>query len=165
MERLRTWGISAIIVPEWVLFNTSNAFQEVKKQLLSDFNLHSIVSLPAGIFLPYSGVKTNIIFFDKTKATEQIRYYEIDLVRKMTKNKPTTFEEFQGVISAFKKREVWPHFLILLSLEIKDCDLSAKNLSNIKEIIRRAPNEIMEDIVRTNESIVNVTSLLRTLLK
>ena len=88
------------------MFNTSNAFQEVKKQLLSDFNLHSIVSLPAGIFLPYSGVKTNIIFFDKTKATEQIRYYEIDLGRKLTKNKPITYEELQGMISAFKKREV-----------------------------------------------------------
>ena len=51
------------------------------------------------------------------------------------------------------------------SSEIKDYDLSAKNPANIKEIIHRAPNEIMEDIVKTNESIVNVTSLLRALLK
>jgi len=51
------------------------------------------------------------------------------------------------------------------SSESKDYDLSAKNPVNIKEIIHRAPNEIMEDIVKTNESIVNVTSLLRALLK
>ena len=69
------------------------------------------------------------------------------------------------MISAFKKREVWPHSWIVPSWEIKDYDLSAKNPVNIKEIIHRAPNEIMEDIVKTNESIVNVTSLLRALLK
>lgn len=165
MKRLKTWGRSAIIVPEWVLFNTSNAFQEVKKQLLSDFNLHSIVSLPAGIFLPYSGVKTNIIFFDKTKATEQIRYYEIDLGRKLTKNKPITYEELQSMISAFKKREVWPHSWIVPSWEIKDYDLSAKNPANIKEIIHRAPNEIMEDIIRTNTNIYQQLDNLQAILK
>lgn len=69
------------------------------------------------------------------------------------------------MISAFKEREVWPHSLILLSLEIKDYDLSAKNPANIKEIIHRAPNEIMEDIIRINESIVEATSVLRTLVK
>ena len=121
--------------------------------------------MPAGIFLPYSGVKTNIIFFDKTKATEQIRYYEIDLGRKLTKNKPITFEELQGMISAFKKREVWPYSWIVPSSEIKDYDLSAKNPANIKEIIHRAPNEIMEDIIRRNENIVEATSALRALIK
>ena len=69
------------------------------------------------------------------------------------------------MISAFKKREVWPHSLILLSLEIKDYDLSAKNFSNIKEIIHRESNELMEDIIRTNESIVEATSALRALIK
>lgn len=165
MKRLKTWWRSAIIVPEWVLFNTSNAFQEVKKQLLSDFNLHSIVSLPAGIFLPYSGVKTNIIFFDKTKATEQIRYYEIDLGRKLTKNKPITFEELWPMISAFKKREVWPHSWIVSSSEIKDYDLSAKNPANIKEIIHRAPNEIMQDILEANAKIATHLDNLQSILK
>ncbi len=62
-KKLKLGWKSAIIVPEWVLFNTGNAFQEIKKNLLMDFNLHTIVSLPAWVFLPYSGVKTNIIFF------------------------------------------------------------------------------------------------------
>lgn len=165
MKKLKTWGKAAIIVPEGVLFNTSNAFQEVKKQLLSDFNLHTIVSLPAGIFLPYSGVKTNIIFFDKTKSTEQIRYYEIDLGRKLTKNKPITFEELQPMISSVKKREIWSHSWVVPVDQIKDFDLSAKNPSNVKEIIHRAPREILQDIVATNETILEETSLLRTLIK
>lgn len=51
------------------------------------------------------------------------------------------------MISAFKEREVWPHSWIVPYWEIKDYDLSAKNPANIKEIIHRAPNEIMEDIL------------------
>ena len=69
------------------------------------------------------------------------------------------------MISAFKKREVWPHSWIVPSWEIKDYDLSAKNPANIKEIIHRAPNEIMEDIIRKNEIIFAGTSQLRTLIK
>ena len=69
------------------------------------------------------------------------------------------------MISAFKKREVWPYSWIVSSSEIKDWDLSAKNPANIKEIIHRAPSEIMEDIIRTNESIVEATSLFCALIK
>lgn len=164
MKKLKTWGKAAIIVPEGVLFNTSNAFQEVKKQLLTDFNLHSIVSLPAGIFLPYSGVKTNIIFFEKTKPTEQIRYYEIDLGRKLTKNKPISFEELQPMISAFKKREIWPHSRTVSLSEIKNYDLSAKNPANNKEIIHRDPKEIIEEILSINQKIQDQTFKLRNLI-
>lgn len=89
-----------------MLFNTSNAFQEIKKELLQSCNLHSIVSLPAGIFLPYSGVKTNIIFFDKTKATEEIRYYEVDPGRTLTKNKPITSADMAEMIASFKDKKL-----------------------------------------------------------
>lgn len=78
----------------------------MKKQLLADFDLHTIVSLPAGIFLPYSGVKTNILFFEKTRATQEIWYYEVDPSRKLTKNKPITFEDFAEMIKLFKSKEV-----------------------------------------------------------
>jgi type I restriction enzyme M protein len=88
------------------LFNTSNAFQEVKKQLVTDFNVHSIVSLPAGVFLPYSGVKTNIIFFDKTTSTQQIRYYEVDPGRKLTKNKPISYDDMVDMIDSFKEKKI-----------------------------------------------------------
>jgi type I restriction enzyme M protein len=78
-----------------VLFNTSNAFQDIKKNLLQDYNVHTIVSLPAGVFLPYSGVKTNILFFDRKGATNDIWYYEVDTGRKLTKNKPINYEDMQ----------------------------------------------------------------------
>jgi type I restriction enzyme M protein len=70
----------------------------VKKEILENYNLHTIISLPAGVFLPYSGVKTNIIFFDKVGSTRDIWYYEIDLGRTLTKNKPIKYEELSDIV-------------------------------------------------------------------
>ena len=65
MKSLSKEGTAGIVFPEGILFQANNAFAEVKKTLLEDFNVHTIVSLPAGVFLPYSGVKTNIVFFSR----------------------------------------------------------------------------------------------------
>lgn len=153
-----------IIVPEWVLINTSNAFQEVKKQFLTDFDLHTIVSLPAGIFLPYSGGKTNILFFNKTKATEQIFYYEVDPARKLTKNKHITSEELSDMVAKYTTREICPHSWVISVAGLKDYDLSAKNPAKIKEIIHRTSSEIMTDILATYQKIEEATQDLQNLI-
>lgn len=65
MKMLKLEGRASIIIPEGVLFQTNNAFKTIKQNLLENFNVHTIVSLPSGVFLPYSAVKTNILYFDK----------------------------------------------------------------------------------------------------
>lgn len=164
MKKLKTWGKAAIIVPEWVLFNTSNAFAEVKKELVSHFNLHTIVSLPAGIFLPYSWVKTNIIFFDKTKPTEQIRYYEVDPGRKLTKNKPITSDDMADMVVQFIKKSHWPNSRTVSIDDIRDYDLSAKNPAKVTETIHRSPAEILADIDVTNANILEQTAELKKMI-
>lgn len=164
MKKLKTGGRAAIIVPEWVLFNTSNSFQEVKKMLLEDFNLHSIVSLPAWVFLPYSGVKTNIIFFDKTKSTEQIRYYEVSLERKLTKNKPINYDDLSDMVKSFTNKTTWDHSWIVPVSKIRDYDISAKNPANIKEIIHRSPTQILLDIESTDHQIAEIRSTLQQII-
>ena len=62
LKSVKTGGRVGIVLPEGVLFQTNQAFARVKQMLLEDFNLHTVVSLPAGVFLPYSGVKTNVLF-------------------------------------------------------------------------------------------------------
>lgn len=165
MKKLKTWGKAAIVVPEWVLFNTSKAFQKIKESLVQDFNLHTIVSLPAGVFLPYSGVKTNVIFFDKTHATKEIRYYEVDSGRKLTKNKPITYEELTWWIEQYTKRETTDYSRTVNIEDIKDFDLSAKNPAKIKEIIHRDPKDILADIKATDEKIVAEREKLEKILK
>lgn len=165
MKNLKLWGKSSIVIPEWVLFNTWNAFQDIKKLMLEDFNIHSIISLPAWVFLPYSWVKTNVIFFDRTWSTKDIWFYEINLDRKLTKNKPITYDEIKHIPEMLQKREVWPNSWIVKKEDIKDYDLSAKNPNKAKEKEIRTPNEIFEEMKENDEVINNLLWELKEILK
>ena len=143
MKNLKVSGKAGIIVPEGVLFQTNNAFAAVKKELLENFNLHTIVSLPEGVFLPYATGRTNFILFDRNGSTSEIWYYEVNLPFKLTKNKPLISEHLQDFIKLFKKRSVTPNSWIINVSEIKDFDLSAKNPNKQKSIEHLPPLEIL----------------------
>ncbi len=165
MKNLKLWWKSSIIIPEWVLFNTWNAFQDIKKELLENFNLHSIISLPAWVFLPYSWVKTNVIFFNREWKTSDIWYYEIDLGRTLTKNKPITYDDIKHIPEMLHKREVWPNSWIVKVEDIKDYDLSAKNPNKAKEKALRTPKEIFEELKENDKIINSLLSELNMILK
>ncbi len=167
MRMLKLEGKAAVIVPEGVLFQTGNAFAEVKKELLEQFNLHTIVSLPGGVFLPYSGVKTNLIFFERTGSTSDIWYYEINPPYKLTKNKPIEVEHFEEFVELFhnpKKRnqtnekviesngEPRNDWTVPIS-EIKDYDLSAKNPNSVVEVEHKSPEDILKSIRKNDAEI------------
>jgi len=165
MKNMKVWWRSAIIVPEWVLFNTWKAFQEIKKLMLEDFNLHSIISLPSWVFLPYAWVKTNIIFFDREWSTKDIWYYEIDLWRKLTKNKPISYEEIKNIPDFLKKREESENSWIVKIEDVKDFDISAKNPNKKNEEIIRKPEEILKNIEENDEEIKVLISELKWILE
>ncbi len=79
-EHLNPNGKAGIIVPEGIIFQTSNAYKELRKMLIEDNYLYAVISLPAGVFNPYSGVKTSILLFDRTiaKQTDNILFVKID---------------------------------------------------------------------------------------
>ncbi len=69
----------------------------IKKQLLTECNLHTIVRLPDGVFAPYTDIPSNLLFFDKTGPTKEVWFYEIpppEGRKKYSKTKPMRFEEF-----------------------------------------------------------------------
>ena len=157
MKMLKLEGKAAIIVPEGVLFQTNNAFSKVKQDLLENFNLHTIVSLPSGVFLPYSGVKTNIIFFERKGATSEIWYYEINPPYKLTKNKPIAYEHLQEFVELFnnpEKRGKGENYWTVPINEIKDYDLSAKNPHKVVTVEHLAPTELI-GLIRKNDAIIN----------
>ncbi|MCP4523577.1 MAG: SAM-dependent DNA methyltransferase, partial [Candidatus Gracilibacteria bacterium] len=127
--------------------------------------LHSIVSLPAGVFLPYSGVKTNIIFFDREGSTKDIWYYEINLDRKLTKNKPINYEEIKHIPELLKKRELGDNSWIVKVEDIKDFDISAKNPNAKDEEIIRTPKEIFEELTDNDNQINKLLGELKNILK
>lgn len=79
MYRLKDDGRAGIILPDGFLFGDDNAKIAIKKKLLSEFNLHTIVRLPNGVFSPYTSITTNILFFEKTKPTKKVDYYQVPL--------------------------------------------------------------------------------------
>ena len=78
-EHLMPSGRAGIIVPEGIIFQSQNAYKQLRKMLLEE-SLVAVVSLPAGVFQPYSGVKTSILILDKSlaKKTDQIGFFRID---------------------------------------------------------------------------------------
>jgi len=164
MKMLKLDGKASIVVPEGVLFQGNNAFKQVKKELLDNFNVHTILSLPAGVFLPYSGVKTNVIYFDRKGATSDIWYYELIPPYKLTKNKPIQYDHFKQFLELFESRIETDNSWIVNVNDIKDYDLSAKNPNIEQEEELLPPMKILEAI-RTNDKelgdlINNIESLL-----
>ena len=91
----------AVVVPNGTLFG-DGVCARIKEELLKEFNLHTIVRLPNGVFAPYTGIPTNLLFFDRSGPTEEIWYYELPLPegrKNYTKTKPMQFEEFADCIA------------------------------------------------------------------
>ena len=79
MYHLKKNGRAGVILPDGFLFGTDGAKVNIKKKLLKEFNLHTIVRLPSGVFAPYTSIKTNILFFENKGTTEKIDFYEVPL--------------------------------------------------------------------------------------
>ncbi|ABA22879.1 Putative RNA methylase [Trichormus variabilis ATCC 29413] len=93
---LKEGGRGAIVLPDGTLFG-EGVKTRIKEKLLQDCNLHTIVRLPNGVFNPYTGIKTNLLFFTKGEPTETIWYYEHPYpagYKSYSKTKPICFEEF-----------------------------------------------------------------------
>jgi type I restriction enzyme M protein len=78
-EHLKSTGRAAVIVPEGIIFQSANAYKALRKMLVKTWGLWAVVSLPAGVFQPYSGVKTSILFLDKvfSKKTDEILFVKV----------------------------------------------------------------------------------------
>ena len=107
MYRLKKGGRAAVILPDGFLFGTDNAKVNLKKKLLSEFNLHTIIRLPGSVFSPYTSITTNILFFDRTGPTRETWYYRLDMpegYKHFSKTKPMKLEHFAPVMEWWNDR-------------------------------------------------------------
>ena len=164
MNHLKLGGKCGVVIPEGVLFQTNNAFQSVKKDLLERFNVHTILSLPSGVFLPYSAVKTNVVFFDRVGSTNYIYHYEVNPPYKLTKNKPIVLEHFSEFLESWKDRKITENSWIVNVNDIKDFDISAKNPNKNDAIEHKSPIELVENIKLNNAEINDLMDEIETIL-
>ena len=108
LESLRPGGRCGLIVPEGLLFGSTGAHKEIRRQLIENNRVEAVMSLPGGVFQPYSGVKTSVVLFRKGETTERVLFLHVDADGyKLDANHDTPIAEddFPELISAFKERK------------------------------------------------------------
>ena len=108
MYRLKKNGRAAVILPDGFLFGTDNAKVAIKKKLLSEFNLHTVIRMPHSVFAPYTSITTNILFFENTGATTETWFYRLDMpdgYKNFSKTKPMKVEHFAPAIEWWNDRK------------------------------------------------------------
>ncbi|MDY4713592.1 class I SAM-dependent DNA methyltransferase [Actinobacillus minor] len=108
MYRLKKNGRVAIVLPDGFLFGTDNAKMAIKKKLMTEMNLHTVIRLPHSVFAPYTSITTNILFFDNTKPTEETWFYRLDMpqgYKNFSKTKPMKLEHFNDVMEWWDNRQ------------------------------------------------------------
>ena len=108
MYRLKRNGRAAVVLPDGFLFGTDNAKINLKKKLLNEFNLHTIIRLPGSVFSPYTSITTNLLFFENTHPTEETWFYRLDMpegYKHFSKTKPMKIEHFSSAIEWWNNRK------------------------------------------------------------
>jgi type I restriction enzyme M protein len=108
MYRLKKNGRAAVIIPDGFLFGTDNAKVAIKKKLIEEFNLHTVVRMPHDVFAPYTNITTNILFFERTAPTAETWFYRLDMpeeYKHFSKTKPMKLEHFTPAVEWWDNRE------------------------------------------------------------
>ena len=172
-------GRAAVVLPDGTLFG-EGVKTKIKKLLTEECNLHTIVRLPNGVFNPYTGIKTNILFFtkgngSKEKATKDIWFYEHPYpegVKNYSKTKPMKFEEFKQEMAwwgdeadGFAAREENEHAWKVSIDEVieRNFNLDIKN-PHEGEVISHDPEELLADYARQQEQIHGLLDQLKSIL-
>ena len=111
LYRLKKNGRAAVVVPDGFLFGLDNAKVNIKKKLIGEFNLHTVIRLPSSVFSPYTSITTNLLFFDNTKPTTETWFYRVDIPsdrKHFSKTKPMELKHFDDCIAWWNNREVIP---------------------------------------------------------
>ena len=122
-EHLNPTGKAGIIVPEGIVFQSANAYKALRKYLVDDDFLFAVISLPAGVFNPYSGVKTSILLLDKTiaKQKDEILFVKInndgfDLGAQRREIKGSDIPDIVNIIKAYKEgKDIMPNSSVTIA--------------------------------------------------
>jgi type I restriction enzyme M protein len=167
-------GRAAVVLPDGTLFG-EGVKTKIKKLLTEECNLHTIVRLPNGVFNPYTGIKTNILFFTKGKPTKKVWFYEHpypDGVKNYNKTKPMKFEEFQteidwwgneadGFASRVETEQAWQ--VSIDDIIARNFNLDIKN-PHVGEQISHDPQELLIDYAKQQEDIQALRDQLKGIL-
>ena len=168
MHLLKPNGRCGIVLPDGSLFG-EGVKTAIKKKLLEECNVHTIVRLPQGVFNPYAGVNTNLIFFTKGEPTKEIWYYQLPLpegIKQYTKNRSITHEEFLPVKKWWGNRksngQAWK--VSIKEIQERNYNLDFKNPNGEVSVVYKSPEDLVKEIVEKESKIELVLDEIRKLL-
>ena len=174
IEVLAQNGRAAVVLPDGTLFG-EGVKTKIKKLLCEECNLHTIVRLPNGVFNPYTGIKTNILFFTKGQPTKEIWFYEHPYpegVKNYSKTKPMKFEEFKaemawwgdeadGFSARVENEHAWK--VSIKDIIARNFNLDIKN-PHQEEVVQYDPDELLADYAKQQEEIGGLLDQLKDIL-
>ena len=164
MYRLSEKGRAGVVLPDGFLFG-EGVKTKIKEKLLSEFNLHTIVRMPNGVFAPYTGINTNLLFFDKGEPTKEVWFFEHPLpkgYKNYTKTKPIKLEEFDLEKKWWNNREeneyAWKVSVEDIkarnyNLDFKNPNKEEEDLGDPKMLLEKY-NEAKAEVSKLQESLI-----------
>jgi type I restriction enzyme M protein len=155
---LKEGGRAGIVLPDGTLFG-EGVKTEIKKHLLDTCNLHTIIRLPSGVFQPYAGVNTNLLFFEKGKPTKETWYYHMPLPDNLkngyTKTKPIKASEFELLKDWWSNRieDEFSHKVTIENIIDRNYNLDIKNPHQVEKKSELTSQELIKRICDTGEII------------
>lgn len=165
---LKPTGRAGIVLPDGTLFG-EGVKSAIKRKLLEECNLHTIVRLPQGVFNPYAGVNTNLLFFEKGNPTKEVWYYELPLpegMKQYTKGRPITLEEFEPVRKWWNNRVVNDHAwkVSVKDIQGRNYNLDFKNPKSQETVVYKEPKELLDELAQKESGINKIINDIKRLL-
>jgi len=168
-------GRGAVVVPNGTLFG-DGVCARIKEDLLKNFNLHTIVRLPNGVFAPYTSIPTNLLFFDRSGATQNIWYYELPLPegrKQYTKTKPLQYEEFSECLDWWHDHKETDRAWKVAAADVLKYDendnlvsvnLDIKNPTSADVLEHLPPEQLVQDIMQKEQRILEIMGEIQQVL-
>ena len=171
---LKPGGRAALVLPDGTLFG-EGVKTRIKEQLLAECDLHTIVRLPNGVFAPYTGIKTNLLFFTKGRPTQTTWYYEHPYpqgVKSYNKTKPIRIDEFDaekawwgseadGFAARVENERAWK--VGIEAIKAANYNLDQKN-PHTPDAVSHDPDELLRDYARLQAEAQGLRNQLKSIL-
>nr|BAV59386.1 type I modification methylase [Candidatus Endomicrobium trichonymphae] len=165
IKMLKAGGKAGVIIKNTFLSNTDNASVSLRKELIKNCNLHTVLDLPGGVFTG-SGVKTVILFFEKGSPTRKIWYYQLNLDRNLGKTNPLSEDDLADFVKLQKTKIDSDNSWTIKTVDVNQetWDLSVKNPNKKDETVVREPEDILKEIVALDKQAVKIISEIEKIL-
>ncbi len=162
-------GRCALVLPNGPLF-AGGVAARLKQELLENFNLHTVVRLPNGVFAPYTNISTNLLFFQRDGPTEEIWYYELPIAegrKQYTKTRPIQDADFDECRALWADRPTTDHSWRVPAGQVADSDynLDIKNPAVQDALAHRSPEELAESILAKERRIAEIIGEIKQVLR